>query len=659
MAFVRLSNMPSPPTLRCANVQAPIGGLNIKDISWLVAANQSPEMKNMWWEDGALRSRPEQMVYNNGMIKEIGDDTAVSGWVAAHPKLYRGWYVVAYADSFYAVSEDFNVHAQVEVTGADIPALTDTRGAFFVHNGVLYYKAKGVFKRFEETEVVVEGSDLHRLCAKDVEPFVPTILINGDPTVGGAGDLYQPVNRFTRKRVAHYTGGADTKEIRLPEPAKTWSVEYLDGTGAKKSVSATGVSEDGAVVALSVSTGFPDIVPDMQNNIFVQYEVADDTGFYDTLMDCYIAEVYGAGKAQCLVLAGCAAQPNAYFWSGNTDVGMDVGYFPVENYNLAGGAGNPITAFGKQQNMLVVFQERSVGRCTFDTEEIDGRTFITLHHEVINPNIGCDIPHSVQLIENNLVFVHSRRGVLLIKDTSSAHENNIVKMSVNIEAPAETRGLLHDLRQDRENTCSLDDGAHYWLCVNGHAWVWDYSLGASVSDPGKNSWFYFDGIAPGAWFGYEQSEPSYLGRDGYLRRFVSQAEDAEHPTGQWKTKGEIFECLVTLHTLDFNTYEVLKNVEKAIFVVQGSGNATIQIEYETDYGVRVDPTPLVTRVWKFVPRDLSFRALRISPFAFTAVRKPGCRHVRHFLTRLRNQERGAKISFVSAQVYYTFQGVDR
>ena len=87
MAFVRLSNMPSPPTLRCANVQAPIGGLNIKDISWLVSANQSPEMKNMWWEDGALRSRPEQMIYNNGMIKDIGDDTAVSGRVAAHPKL--------------------------------------------------------------------------------------------------------------------------------------------------------------------------------------------------------------------------------------------------------------------------------------------------------------------------------------------------------------------------------------------------------------------------------------------------------------------------------------------------------------------------------------------------------------------------------------------
>lgn len=659
MAFVRLSAMPSPPTLRCANVQAPSGGLNIKDVSWRVAANQSPEMKNMWWEEGALRSRPEQMIYNNGMTKDIGDTTELDVPTAAYPKPYHGWYVMACGRAFFAVSEDLSVHMHIEAPRPQALVSQAGAGTFFVYNDVLYYKAKGVFKYFELTDELAENG-LRRLQVRDVEPFVPTILINGDPAVAGSGDLYQPANRFTRTRIARFSATAETKEIRLPEPAEHYTVEYFDEDGDIRYLPVeTAIKENGVIVGISAPEGIPNIDAARMNNVRVWYDVVDDTGFYDTILDCDVAAVYGTGQAQCIVLAGCSTQRNAYFWSSNTDVGMNAGYFPVEHYNLAGDAGNPITAFGKQQNMLVIFQEDSVGRCVFDTEEVDGRTFITMHHEVINPNIGCDLPRSVQLVENNLVFAHTQRGVLLIRDTTSAHENNIVKVSTNIEAPVDVRGLLYDLRRDQGNVCSIDDGKRYWLYANGHTWLWDYSLGASFTDPGRNAWFYFDGISPGAWFGYENGLPTYIGRDGYLHRFSTNAADSTYATGEWKTKGEDFERLLTLHTLDFGTYEVLKNVEKAIFVTQGSGNATIQVEYETDYGIRLDPTPLVTRGWSLVPRDLSFRSLYIAPFAVTAVRKPNCRHVRHFLARLSNRERGAKVTFISAQIYYTFQGVDR
>jgi hypothetical protein len=367
-------------------------------------------------------------------------------------------------------------------------------------------------------------------------------------------------------------------------------------------------------------------------------------------------------------MAGCDVQPNAYFWGGNTSVAMDPTYFPVEHYNLAGDVSDPIVAFGKQQNMLVIFQRRQIGRSVFGTTEIDGRVFITMDYTTISPQLGCDFPRSVQLIENNLVFCNAKHGVMFIKDTSSAYENNIMPISRNIETSLEKLGFLSDLQGSNEDAyrrlvTSIDDGKRYWLCVNDHVWLWDYSLGGSVNDPKSLSWYYFDAVpTPAGWLRLEDEIPSFLNRDGHLMVFTTAEKDEYDSTGKyWRVRGTDFDKLLTLPIQDFNTYEVLKNVEKAIFVVKSSGDSTTEIEYETDYGTRKDLTPIKTRgTTAWVPRDLTKgRALVFTKFAVTAVRKPRCLHVRHFLVRLRNNSRSEAISFISAQIYYTLQGVDR
>lgn len=665
MAFVNLSKMPNPPATRVSTIPPPSGGLNLHDIPWQVRADQSPKMQNMWWEEGALRSRPEQLTYNNGLIKAIDDDTARDFDVVSHGRLYRGWYVFHANGHFYALSSDLSVKATLPQKDTDLAyAAAFSTGAFFVYQDVLYYKAPGAYVRIIESEQYVEGSGLRLLCVENVVPFVPTMLINADPAVGGSGDLYQPVNRLTATRRVTYNCGPETTTITLPEYAVAASVaaEYLADTGAWTTLAISDIAVDDVAetVTLNFGTGITQLTAAGDNNVRITYDVVDTENFYGKLMQCNIAEVYGGGQALCVVLAGCEAQPNAYFWSANTDVAMDASYFPVEHYNLAGDFSNPIVAFGKQQNMLVIFQRYSIGRCEFGTVEVDGRVFITMDYTTINPNIGCDLPKTVQLVQNNLVFAHTQRGVMLIRDSSSAYENNIVKLSTNVEAPADVSGLLYDMRVESNDVCSMDDGSRYWLYANRHLWIWDYSMGGSFSDDTKMVWFCFDNIAPGAFFGYEENQICYLGRDGYTRKFQDTAADSYWDDGvTWRTRSEDFDRLVTLRTQDFGTYEVLKNVDKAIFVVQGLGSAKIDIEYETDHETRLDKTPIVTRGWSLVPRDLTYRSLRTFPFAVTCVRKPGCHHVRHFMVRLKNNTRGAKITFVSAQIYYTYQGVDR
>ena len=65
MAKVDLSAMPSPPREYTVDFPRLDGGLNTWDLSYRLDANESPEMKNLWWKNGALCSRDGQ-IYISG-----------------------------------------------------------------------------------------------------------------------------------------------------------------------------------------------------------------------------------------------------------------------------------------------------------------------------------------------------------------------------------------------------------------------------------------------------------------------------------------------------------------------------------------------------------------------------------------------------------------
>lgn len=720
MGFVKLSGMPTPPKTRVSSVQNMKGGLNIHDLAWQIQADQSPEMKNMWWRDGVLQSRPGITAYNNGMIVGVSSTSNPNfGSIPSHARPYHGWYVLvnpsAEAQGGFTLiaADDLQYYAHVSLPDGSGGSKTITHGgSFFEYGGVLYYKAEGIYVRLNVSEEVDAAVGLNLLQAEEVEGYIPTTYMNARPSnfdytnttefypsghSFGGGDAYQPVNRLTPWRRITYSIRTEDRFLYIPEPVDNtlaadkvivieylckdgswavfgdWGLAYMDGTEGNVCVQKHQTWIEIGRHTAEYPVGLYEALKgeetlEAHNNLRVTYKASTEEGssaqtVVNSLMSCDLAVVYGGGAGLCVVMAGCSSQPNAYFWSGNTNVAMDPTYFPVENYNLAGDVSDPITAFGKQQNMLVIFQERQIGRCAFGTTEIDGRIFVTMDYTVVNPQIGCDVPNSVQLVENNLVFANTKSGVMFIKDTSAAYENNIVNISRNVEASRSAPGVLLDIGSSPRSVTSIDDGKRYWLCANDHAWLWDYSLGGSINDAKSLSWFYFDSMkTPGCWLGLDREIPAYIGIDGYLRKFETTTTDAaDETTGLWSVRGGDFEKVLALPIQDFNTYEVLKNVDKAIFVVKSSGDSSIDIEYETDYGTRKDLTPIRTygaRTW--LPRDLTKgRSLVFTKFAVTAVRKPRCLHVRHFLVRLRNSARSEAVSFISAQIYFTLQGADR
>ena len=122
-----------------------------------------------------------------------------------------------------------------------------------------------------------------------------------------------------------------------------------------------------------------------------------------------------------------------------------------------------ITAAAKMGSELIIFKTHSIFAVgyEFDGEEV--------YHPVreCHSTIGCDMPGSVQLIDNRLVFASTRSGVYMLISTNNALENIVKPISANIN-----RLLM--MENGLEDACSCDYARCYWLKAGTHIYLWDY-----------------------------------------------------------------------------------------------------------------------------------------------------------------------------------------
>ncbi len=604
------------------------GGLNTWELDSRLKINESPELVNMWWKDGALCSRDGQVYASS---EELG-----SGF-SAYDGLFHDLSFFHIGDKLYwAEVKDMEV-GEGEL---ELHELTDgvpeNSGVWFRYGEALYYKNRGGFYQISAFEKESINAKVFIVGSVPDRAYVPTILMGADPSTG-AGDEYQSENRLSAKKTVWYSTVSGVKVYQLP----VQSIDSVD----KVLVDEVELTEgEGYTVDLEAGTVTFAEEPEHHepvrvNTVKITFS-KENPDALNSIMDCGCAAVYGGGRDACIVLGGCEAQPNAYFWSGY-HTAMDPTYFPMEQYNLAGDAQDTITGFGKQQNMLVIFKERSIGRAAFDTQELaNGRVMLTMDYTAINATIGCDLPGSIQLIENNLVFASTRHGICVVRDSSSAYENNITPISRKVD-----NGLLPLLKKrisvpnagvqlapwDRAvRVCSHDDGSHYWLAAEtGEVYLWDYSL-SSYSDP---VWFYFENINAISFFaaGRKMLHLDSMGRITAMHRNYRDYDGPIYKKYRFATQS-------------MGGYERLKDVQRVILSVSGETDTFIRLTYRTDHDEREDLTPV-----------------RSSPAQFTtvALRKPMCRHIRHFSMTLENNEIGTDMAVISAQVFYRYQGRDK
>ena len=344
-----------------------------------------------------------------------------------------------------------------------------------------------------------------------------------------------------------------------------------------------------------------------------------------------------------LVRSG-ASNKNVYFWSGSDNDGDD-GYFPYDQY-VTGDTTDSITSFGKQQGLLIIFKENSIGKAEGKVTDTGSRRRISLDYTTINAEIGCDLPDSVQLVENNLVFCSKKRGVYYISNTSTAKENSIMHISRNIDGGYRKNGLLHDLQSGTGNVCSINDGAHYWITANGNAYVWDHTL----SEPSKPSWFKFDNINAAGYI-TDGSSLFHMDSSGRITKFERCFYDYEQANAIEKR------CRFAVQY--FDSYYRLKDVEDVIITARSDTGSVIDLKYITDFEERADLVGLATAIWSLASRDLTYRCLWTGRFAASFKRRPYCRHIRHFTMELYNDRPMQDMSVISAEITYRLRSIEK
>lgn len=636
---VSLGKLPDPPKEYSINFPTLDGGMNIYDLDYRLKPNESPYMKNLRWKDGALGCRP-------GQVRLIDPEDTSIGF-AAFDDLFWG-HCFVHVDGELLCYDPKAESPSYTTLHTGVP---QNRGTWFRYGEKLMYKNRGGYYQISYNVAGTTPATMFTAAALGETGFVaeiPIIVINADPTTA-AGSLYQPENRLSFSREVWYNAQSGVTQYHLPE-ADANLIQKVTVDGVEKHSPSDYTFYNGVV---TFTTAPPVTDPPTNNTVRITYAMQDEDPTsspykaYHSVMDCPYAVVYGGDQNLCVVVGGCPAQPNAYFWNGNDELVMRPAYFPMEHYNFAGDTESAITGFGKQQGLLVVFGTKGVGKATFGTTTTStDRLQIEMPYTAINSKIGCEYPWSIQLVENNLVFCNREHGVCILLDSSAALENNIEHISTKVNGSDARHGLLWDVTRSDENavySTVYDD--EYWIVANGNAYAWDFEL-SNYADP---TWFPFTNIQ-GVSFTHHADDLYHLDAHGGASKFLGTS---------FSDYDEAIDKVYRFAVQNFGTYDMLKDVVSMIFVVRSDTNTVIDIEYRTDYENRFDLTPIKSYSWTLVPRDLSVRFLGVLKYGHVERRRPFCRHVRHFTVELSNNDAGADLSVVSAQIFYNFQGRQR
>jgi len=620
--YINLNQYPSASKTYVLDFPELSRGLNLRELEYRLKPNQTPDVRNLWWQDGLLQCRDGQVYLSS---EPLGNGhTCYSNLFFGNAffhigtKLYR-------ADM---AAEEFSL---VEVRG-DLP---DFRGTFFRYLDWLFYKTRGGYYRIEYKDGDFLAADVTAIA------YTPIIVINADPETG-SGDTYQPENRLSAAKTIRYNAKSGVKEYRLPvKEIDAVTKVVVDGKekeeGSDKDYT---VDKATGVVTFKVE---PTVTTPATNNTVEITFTKKNTDALNAVLDCPYAMVAGGDRNICILMAGSTKQPNAVFWNSNDNLSMNPSYFPISYYNLVGDTEDPVTGFGRQYSDTIVLKEHSVGKLDFSVETVDERDSVSFVYTNINSKVGCDLPWSIQLIENNLVFCNTYQGVHIIRSSSAAYENNVECISRDVNGNYK-RGLLLEVRNAGVVT-SFDDDTRYWLCAGDKVYLWDY-VQSTFSEP---SWFYFNNVPGVAYFHDDEHKAYHMDAQGRVTQFQRVFSDYDGP----------IEKLYRFPTRDFGIFDRLKDVVSVLVSVRSDTDTDIHIQYDTDYEVREDLTTLQSYSWRLFPRNLDHRSLRAARHATVLRRKPGCRHVRHFAMVFYNNEAGADLSIASAQIFYKLQGRER
>ncbi|MBR3960991.1 MAG: hypothetical protein IKK13_02120, partial [Clostridia bacterium] len=493
------------------------GGLNLRDSVSMVNDNQLTECKNMWFSEGALRTRPG--IADTKYYYPVGEGLEWPEWGRLRPheiyverdnkrcRLFSGYSENSGKISFFFIGEDY-------FEALPIPESTDGNHFAVKKDEIIYcYKADGVYK------CELNAEEISWVKIAEEEMYAPTIAI--DCKVDGInfnGVMYESYNLLcdrykliystvnpNHKPVTVVTEGVEEETNELHEMTyfnviheekyekyadciikatitdKFGKKHYhsiilgADGNGEEKEEKEDGLKMKGNINGISFLNGY-DVVriyknsEYIKNNLEIEFPIIWEEKSKNKVLNMSRCAWFGGDSAGInggtrLFLGGNSEEPNLVVWS---DLNNPL-YFPENNYFYVGEADSAVTAFGKQQDMLVIFKENETYYTQYNrntnisAENLINQSVVDYVGSsvyfplvLINSRIGCDCPDTVQLCRNRLVWVCSDGKVYTLVTNNQYSERNIYEIGEMV-----SRALSEDKKL--KGAVSADWNGHYIL----------------------------------------------------------------------------------------------------------------------------------------------------------------------------------------------------
>ena len=526
------------------------GGINLLDLEFEQEPNQSPNVLNMMYRNGAFGKRFGQKVYHT---------------------FENNIYGLAYFRNKLIVHSGTKLYEESDTGFTEIySGLPQKSGVFFNFNKMLYYLSDKYYVYDEQFGVV--------------DPYVPDLVINRKPD-GTYSDVIDDYNRIGTGFKNSFHGDGESTVYVLTDKELDEKTPIVEVDGEEKTI-----ETDFTIDYEKGEVTFTTAPPKGTNNVVITVYKTEQE-YIDSIMNCKYSISYGGENNSRLFLAGNGN--SMYFFS---DV-FDATYFPETNYASIGNTEEDIQGFGEQYDVLIIFKPKEIYAIEYYTDSEGIGRFTS---KLVNAKMGCDVPYSIQLINNLLVWCSTINGVCTLVSTNIEDERNVRTISRNIDGGYRINGLKQE--SNLHNAVSVDWDGKYMLTINGKVYMWDYLLtpysntGKIDNDAKRLAWYLFDN------FNVKQ----YLKAERDL--YYSKGKDLVIlDTTIYNDFGESIHAVYQTPLFQFDAIEYLKTVKNMYVQVRADTASVIHIKYITEEIPQgeedAEPIIIPGKIWDYVTWD--------------------------------------------------------
>lgn len=636
-------------------IPALCGGVNLNDAPNLVEDDQLTDVKNMWWKDQALRTRPglalgDHHGFVNQDIQVFDRDISKTMSSAEAPDYGRYAVRSMHSAGETAVYMDF-IHydgtIDISADGAGIGQGNVTFNLLYTNGSVTVDGYKPDFLLFcsdGRIRMPYETKDESGLKDITEQAYAPLVMVNGTPCTDQTeaapnGTFFEGYNTLTPKFRAWYSSDGTGNYYGLPatkiDPGHSVCVEYThkDGTVFRwecppNQNNAPAVTIEGVRVGFHVdrepgvffftTTNSIYTLPRVaKNNLCIEAYCAAEKAHPETVCGMTLSTWFGGDRSGTtggtrLFMSGHPAHPGLMHWS---DINNPL-YFPENNYAYIGDSSYPVTAFGKQQNILVIFKENEmfyaeyVAGSPYTAEDvIDGRVAdvtayaATFPITPINSYVGCSCPGTVQLCNNHLVWAAGDGHIYTLASPNSYNQRNVQAISQMVE-PLFTAFSYDDWKKAR----AVNYRGHYLLQVADKAFLFNYGDSGFVnsssyykSDAAQRNiaWYVWDFHMEGIeWFYLMAKENRCVllgsSSENVVTYVLDGSIDFDEVNPRWTQSNEFctderkIPCVFQTKVFDFGSPDRNKFIRRLHLGAADTADGFMSLAYITEDGVQED-----------------------------------------------------------------------